>query len=127
MIFTSQIYRKTDPADLHPVVIYIDDIKAKFEFSTGTPCEMFQLRLKVQTDTDQDGTPDIADQPLGYVDVEKIFYANASQLTIADARFRGTGNLMAGIRAFCKARVDEHNTEVNPGGAAAVHTDIDTD
>jgi hypothetical protein len=32
---------------------------------------------------------------------------------------------MNDIRTFCKNRIDEHNTSINPGGPSAVHTDID--
>jgi hypothetical protein len=127
MIFCTQIYRKTDPTVFHPVVVTIDDIKCSFEQSTGSAAEMFQLRIKVQTDTNQDGTPDVADNPLSYWDIEKIFYATTPQLSIIDDRLRGTGNLMAGIRTFCKAQVDSHNLAVNPGGSTASHIDIDTD
>jgi len=127
MIICSQIYRRTDPGVLHPVVIYIDDIKVKFEFSSNTPADYFQLRIKVQTDTNQDGIPDISDHPLSYVDIDKIFYANLAQLSVVDVRLHGGGNLMAGIRTFCKNQVDSHNLSVNPGGSAATHIDIDTD
>jgi hypothetical protein len=127
MIICSQIYRKTDPSVLHPIVLYIDDVTVKFDFSSGTPAEYFQLRIKVQTDTNQDGTPDVLNNPLSYVDIDKIFYANLAQLAVVDSRLHGGGNLMAGIRTFCKNQVDSHNLSVNPGGSAATHIDIDTD
>ncbi len=125
MIIASQIRRKTKPGVLQDVYVYIDDIKIKFGLSNGSPSEFCQLRLRVHSVTG--GMEDDPTAPWATADIEKIFYANATQLNAVDARLRGSGNLMAGVRAFCKARIDEHNESVMPGGAAAVHTDVDDD
>ena len=129
MIFTTQIRRKSDPAGLHPVVITLDEFQyygPKLGDDDQGPPHSFRLRLKIFTDHNADGMPDVYDQ-VAANDFEKLFYATAPQLAAVDDRIRDDGNLMAGVRAFSKNRVDEWNEEQVTGGTAATHTDIDDD
>ena len=121
MKFTTQIYRRTDPDNLHPIVVEFVRL-----YSIGMPATRFEFEISAKTDTDADGVPDV-DLEISRVDFTRKYDANATQLGIVSDRLCGGGNLMAGIRTFCKNKVDEHNAEVNPGGTAATHTDIDTD
>jgi hypothetical protein len=129
MIFCTQIRRRTESGRLAPVVVSVDDIVSQFSTppTIGSPCSVFQLRMKVQADTDQDGTPDVGSEPWSYWEMEKVFYANETQRGIVDARLRNGGNLMAGIRVFFKARVRAHNEAMAPSGEQETYIDIDTD
>ena len=129
MIFTTQIRRKSDPEVLHPVVITLDECQyyaPKLGDDTSGPPHSFRLRLKVFTDHNADGIPDVYEQ-VASNDFEKLFYATAPQLAVVENRLRDDGNLMAGIRIFAKNRVDEWNEEQSSGGTTAIHTDIDDD
>jgi len=129
MIFCTQIRRTTEKSRLAPVVVSVDDVLAQFAGppTTGSPCDVFQLRVRVQADSNQDGVPDDGSEVWGFWEMEKIFYASTSQRAVVDARLRGAGNLMAGIRTFFKDRVREHNESMSPGDTQETYTDIDTD
>lgn len=129
MIFCTQIRRQTETGRLAPVVVSVDDVLTTFSGppTTGSPCSIFQLRMKIQADTDQDGIPDVGSEPWSFWEMEKLFYANAAQRAVVDDRLRNSGNLMAGIRTFFKARVRDHNEEMASGGTEETYIDIDND
>lgn len=126
MIISTQIRRKSNPGVLENVLVYPDQLKTVFQLISGTPSQQLELKLRIHSTSDGT-TPAAPEAQIPAFDVEKTFYASEAQLTIVDARLRGGGNLMAGVRAFCKSRVDEWNETVLPGGLAAVHIDLDDD
>ena len=126
------------------MVITLDEFQyyaPKLTGDTDGPPHSFRLRLKVFTDHDADGDLDasavspypIFDQVAGN-DFEKLFYATSGQLAVVDDRIRDDGNLMAGVRAFSKNKVESWNSDrwleyngSSSGEPEATHTDIDDD
>jgi hypothetical protein len=127
MRFSTQLRRKSDRRTLLPVIVCLDEFKVKCLPENGSPLMLCELHISAYSATVGPAVIEDEDNPLDSFSVEKVFYVPEAQWATVNARLRGSGNLMAGIRAFCKARVTEWNTSVLPGGTAATFADLDTD
>lgn len=127
MRFRCNIYPASDPTEPRPVIVAYQGIShAADPHTNGTPTTGLQLLVSVNTDRDTDGVPDTL-ITAAQKDIQRRFDADSSQFGVIDARFTGTGNFMATIRAYLKTQVTAHNNAVNPGGAATSFVDLDTD
>lgn len=127
MIICTQIRRPSEPTRLTPVVVWADEFRSKFAFATTSPCTELQMRIKVQTDTNQDGVPDGGSVEWSYWEVDKILFGDATKRSQLDNVLHGVGLKASHMRQFIKDQVRAHNESQAPGGTQETYTDIDTD